>query len=192
VPAWHPNLRIEASLPDTKVVRTAFFINGAAIFVTIGLLLVLGHREWSLHEVTKQIADLQRQIDRDRVESARGVSMYQDFKNEEAKVAEVNDFVHSKAVCSVIVMRLGQITPKRIALDSIDIRSTGVMLRATVKGAPDHASGDASAYEKQLRSDKVLGPMFKDVNLLNMRRNASSGRLAIEVQCEFAKEGGGN
>ena len=31
VPAWHPNFRDYEKLPDVKVVRTAFFINAAAI-----------------------------------------------------------------------------------------------------------------------------------------------------------------
>jgi hypothetical protein len=53
----------------------------------------------------------------------------------------------------------------------LDFKDTGVSIKATVKGAPDRASGDASAYEKQLRADKVLGPLFADVNLLTMRRN---------------------
>ena len=33
VPAWHPNFRNYEKLPDLKVVRTAFFVNGAAIFM---------------------------------------------------------------------------------------------------------------------------------------------------------------
>lgn len=185
VPAWHPNLRIAESLPDTKVVRTAFFINGAAIFFAIALLLVLGHREWSLHEVHKQIADLQRNIDRDKKESAAGVAMYGEFKLEEAKTNEVADFIASKPRPSEILLRLGQITPKKIAFDMIDIKANGVTIRATVKGAPDRASGDASAYEKLLRADKVLGALFSDVNLLTMRKNATNGRLVIDVLCEF-------
>ena len=39
MPPWHPNLRNFARLPDTKVVRTAFFINGASVFIALGLLL---------------------------------------------------------------------------------------------------------------------------------------------------------
>lgn len=187
VPAWHPNLRIAESLPDTKVVRTAFFVNGAAILVAIALLLYLGHQEWSLHEVHKQISDLQRDIDRDKRESAAAVRLYGDFKAEEAKTIEVSQFVSSKPLLSEIILRLGQITPKKIAFDSLDFRGTGVSIKATVKGAPDRASGDASAYEKQLRSDKVLGPMFSDVNLLTMRRNAVNGRLVIEILCNFNK-----
>ena len=69
-------------------------------------------------------------------------------------------------------------------MDMIDFKETGVSIRATVKGAPDRASGDASAYEKQLRTDKVLGPMFGEVNL-SMNRNTATGRLVIEIFCEY-------
>ena len=37
VPAWHPNLRNVENLPDTKVVRTAFFVNGFAMLVAVSL-----------------------------------------------------------------------------------------------------------------------------------------------------------
>jgi len=184
VPAWHPNLRIVEQLPDTKVVRTAFFVNGLAAVIAA---LYLGHQEWKLHGVNKEIADWQSQIDQDKKQSQDFVALYGDFKLEEAKTSEVADFMTSKPIVSAIVLRLGEMTPKKIAFDGLDFKDTGVSIKATVKGAPDRASGDASAYEKQLRADKVLGPMFSDVNLLTMRRNTSSGRLVIEIFCAFKK-----
>jgi hypothetical protein len=187
VPAWHPNLRIVENLPDTKVVRTAFFVNGAAMLVAIALALYLGIQEWKLHEVNKQIADWQRQIDRDKKQSADAVALYGDFKMEEAKTNEVEDFVASKPVISEIILRLGAITPKKIALDGLDFKDGGFNIRATIKGAPERASGDVSAFEKQLRIDKVLGPMFSAVNLLTDRRNTTTGRLVIEIFCEYKK-----
>lgn len=189
VPAWHPNLRIVENLPDTKVVRTAFFVNGFAMLVAVSLALYLGIQEWKLHEVNKQIADWQRQIDRDKKDSAEKVALYQDFKLEEAKTKEVADFVASKPVISAIILRLGAITPKKVALDGLDFKDGGFNIRATIKGAPDRASGDVSAYEKQLRVDKVLGPMLNAVNLLTDRRNTTTGRLVIEIFCEYKKEG---
>jgi hypothetical protein len=115
------------------------------------------------------------------------VKLYGDFKTEEAKTLEVADFVTSKPIISAIVLRLGLVTPKKIAFDLLYFTDSGFTLKATVKGAPDRASGDASAYEKQLRADSVLGPMFETVNLLTMRRNATSGRLVIEIQCDYKK-----
>jgi hypothetical protein len=187
VPAWHPNLRNVAELPDTKVVRTAFFVNGAAMLIAISIGLYFGYGEWKLFEVDKQIATWQHDIDRDRRESEAAVALYGDFKVEESKVDEVTDFVASKPAISVIVLRLAAITTKRIAFDGLGIRDTGVTIRATVKGAPDRASGDVSAYERQLRTDKVLGPMFRTVTLLNPRRDAATIRLVIEILCEFMK-----
>ena len=189
VPAWHPNLRIVKNLPDTKVVRTAFFVNGAAALVVIILALYLGHEEWRLHGVRREIADWQTQIDTHKKESQDALALYADFKTEEAKTSEVASFVASKPVLSEIILRLGAMTPKKIALDALNFQDTGLSIKATVKGAPDRASGDASAYEKQLRSDSVLGPMFTEVNLLTMRR-ATNGRLVIEIFCSFKKDKG--
>jgi hypothetical protein len=187
VPAWHPNLRNAALLPDTKVVRTAFFINGAAMLVAISVALYFGYGEWKLYEVNKQVATWQHDIDRDRKQSEEAVALYGEFKAEEAKADEVADFVASKPVISEIILRLAQITTKRIAFDSLEFKDTGITVRATVKGAPDRASGDASAYERQLRTDKKLGPMFGAVNLLSMKRNTTNGRLVIDIFCEYKK-----
>jgi len=187
VPAWHPNLRIVENLPDTKVVRTAFFVNTTATVVTIVLALVLGHEEWKLHGVNREISDWQTQIDTKKKESQDMVALYADFKAEEAKTSEVATFQVSKPVISEIVLRLSAMTPKKIALDALNFEDSGLSIRATVKGAPDRASGDATAYEKQLRADNVLGPMFTDVNLLTMRRNPTTGRLVIEIFCAFKK-----
>ncbi len=187
VPAWHPNLRNVEQLPDTKVVRTAFFVNGAAMLVAITVALYFGYGEWKLYEVNKQIATWQRDIDRDKTESEQAVALYSKFKVEESKVQEIGDFVTSKPIISGIVMRLAQVTSKRIAFDSMDFKDTGITLRATVKGAPDRASGDVSAYERQLRTDKVLGPMFKSVTLFNPKRDPLTNRLVIEIFCEFKK-----
>jgi hypothetical protein len=187
VPAWHPNLRNAAELPDTKVVRTAFFVNGAAVLVAISAALYFGYGEWKLFEVDKQIAAWQHDIDRDHKESEAAVALYGDFKTEEAKVAEVADFVASKPAISSIVLRLSAITSKRIAFDGLNFKDTGITIRATVKGAPDRASGDVSAYERLLRTDKVLGPMFRSVTLLNPMRDPTTNRLLIEIFCEYKK-----
>jgi hypothetical protein len=186
-PAWHPNLRIAEQLPDTKVVRTAFFINGIAALIVVVVALFVGREEWTLHGVRKEIFEWQRTIDVDKKESQDFVTLYGQFKAEQAKTSEVTDFVASKPALSEIILRLGAITPKKIAFDALDFKDTGVTIKATVKGAPEPGAGIASAYEKQLRSDKVLGPMFSDVNLLGMVKNPVTNRLTIQIFCAYKK-----
>lgn len=192
VPAWHPNFRNYEKLPDIKVVRTAFFVNGAAIFVAIGLLLYFGFQEWQLHVLNSQVADWQRQIDRDKPGSDQNVALYKKFQAEETKINEVDAFLKSKPITSDLILHLGQTLPNNIALDNFDLRETGLSLRLTVRGAPEAAAGYATAYLDQLRNDKELSH-FDDFKATSSSRNASSGRLAVELFLRLkpanAKEG---
>jgi hypothetical protein len=80
VPAWHPNFRSYEKLPDIKPVRTAFFVNGAAVSITLALGIYCGMQEWQLHGLSMQKEDLQRQIVRDKSNSDRAVALYKKFQ----------------------------------------------------------------------------------------------------------------
>jgi hypothetical protein len=188
VPAWHPNFRNFEKLPDTKVVRTAFFINVFAITVTLVLMLYVGSREWELHVLRMQIADKQQQIDRDQPGSEQAIALFKKYQAQEAKLNEINTFIKSKLIVSDLLVHLGQTLPKNIALDRFILNENGLTLAATVRGAPDQASGQATAYIEQLRSDKEL-KQFDEVTPTSSDRNPATGRITIEVFLHLKKEG---
>ncbi|HRI81274.1 MAG TPA: hypothetical protein PLF88_02475 [Opitutaceae bacterium] len=181
MPAWHPNFRNYEQLPDTKAVRTSFFINGGAITVALVLLVYFAVQELQLHSINAQVADWDAQIARDRPASNQAVTQFKQFQAEEAKIAEVTTFLSVRPVVSNLVLRVGQTLPANIALDAFDLRENTINLRATVRGSPDMASGYASQYVDQLRGDAILGPLLDDVALTNINRVPSTGRLAIEI-----------
>src|SRR5687767_12813619 len=104
VPAWHPNFRNFEKLPDTKVVRTAFFVNFAAITLALAAVVYFGLQEWRLRGVQAQVALVQAQIDRDKKVSDQAVALFKKFQAEEAKILEVDTFVKSKPIVSEIMM----------------------------------------------------------------------------------------
>jgi len=181
VPAWHPNFRNFEKLPDTKVVRTAFFINGAAVAVALILLTYFGVHELQLHTLNNQIAEWDAQIDRDKRNSDLAVSQFKKFQAEEARLAEVSKFLGSRPVVSDLILRLGQTLPKNVAIDVFELKDRLLVLRCTVRGSSDQATGYATAYVDQVRDDPELGPKFESVNLTNLNRVAATGRLAIEI-----------
>lgn len=187
MPPWHPNLRNFARLPDTKVVRTAFFINGAFIFLALGLLLWFSYQEYKVHNLDRQIADWDRQIDRDKKDSDRFVALYTKFKEEQAKLNDVDSFIKSRPQVSLLLQRLAKTLPKDIALDAYEQQVAGVTLRGTVRGTPDEASGYASAYLDQLRADKVLGVYFDDFAYAGsgVSRNPQNRRLSLQLFLRF-------
>jgi hypothetical protein len=193
VPAWHPNFRNFQQLPDIKVVRTAFFVNGAAVFIALGLLVFLGQREYELHSLRSQIAAYQSLIDRDQAGSDQAKELYKKFQEQEKRINDVDAFTKSKPLVSEILLRLGETRPKNIALESIEVRAPEgnvpvpptIVLVGSVRGTSELASGEASAYQDLLKNDPVMGAKFEEVTVTSSTRDAGTGRLRIELTIKF-------
>ncbi len=180
VPAWHPNFRNYERLPDVKAVRTAFFINGVSITLVVALAAYFGFREWQLYSLGQQITQVQAQINRDKPTSDLALALYKKFQAEEARLAEVDTFVNSKPIVSTLLVRLAQTLPVNVALDSVELRDTGLTLRLSVKGDSAAASGYATAYLEQLRADKELSQFEEATFTSTPSRNPGTGRMAVE------------
>lgn len=180
LPAWHPNFRNYEKLPDVKVVRTAFFINGVSIFLASALLVFSGFREWQIRAVGSQIVDVQAQIDRNKAASDQAIALFRKFQADEARVTEIDTFLQSKPVVSGLLIRLAQTLPKDVAFDTFDLRENGLTLRLSVRGDAAAASGHATEYLEQLRGDKELSQFDQFTFTSTPTRNPATGRMAVE------------
>src|SRR5262245_41483018 len=122
--SWHPNFRNYEKLPDVKVVRTAFFINGAAILAAVSLLTYFCFKEWQLRVLDTQIAEADRQITRDKALSEQAIVLFRKFQTEETKVKEVEGFVKSMPSVSAMIMHLGRTLPPNIAFDDVELKES--------------------------------------------------------------------
>jgi hypothetical protein len=185
-PLWHPNFRNFERLPDTKVVRTTFFVNTAAIAITIGLLLWFGYREYHIYDLGVQIADAQKQIDNNARQNREAIRLSKVFSDEEVKLAELVAFRHSAISPAELILILGQTLPREVSIESIDARlgdanAATLVLRGLVAGTPDQASGAASSYVDGLRAHAQLSKIFGSITLTNLNRDSRSGFLAFEI-----------
>ena len=185
VPAWHPNFRNYEKLPDIKVVRTAFFINAAAIAIALALAIYTGMQEWRLRGINAEIAEAEKRIERDKRGSDQAVALFKKFQAEEAKINEVDAFLKSKPSVAKLLLHLGRTLPPNIALDNFDLREGGLALRMSVRGTPEVASGYAEAYLQQLSADKELA-QFDDFKFTSApARNPSTNRMTVEFFLRF-------
>lgn len=182
VPAWHPDFRNFEQLPDIKVVRTAFYTNGIAVVIALMMLFWLGYREYQLHDLSRQVAVWQRQIDRDRKTSTIAVGQYKKFQAEALRVTEVENFIKSKPIFSEIVLHLAETLPASVAIDGLDFRDLTLNFRGTIRGTPDLASGYASTYLQQLKADSFFIERFGEITLAGLTPNPQSGRLQFEIK----------
>lgn len=182
VPAWHPNFRNVEKLPDIKVIRTSFFVNGTAITIALALATYFAIDQWQLYNLKSQIADAEARIERDQKTSSAAKGLFTKFQAEETKLAEVEAFINARPATSPLFLRLVQTAPaENIALDTIDLRNDGLALRFTVRGRTETAIGRANAYLEKLRADPELTALFDEIRFASAPApNPTNGRVSAE------------
>lgn len=189
-PLWHPNFRNYEKLPDTKVVRTTFFINVTAITVAASLLIFVGYREFRVRELNLQIQETQMVIEKNTKENAEAIRLSKIFDEEAKKLESVSAFTKVVMPPSEFVILLGRTLPKEVQIESADLRYSGAsgdqcVLRGLVAGSKDEASGLASNYEKILRTSPLFGGRFESVNTASLNPDPAGGFLRFEIVIKF-------
>ncbi|HUJ42860.1 MAG TPA: hypothetical protein VLW52_04545 [Opitutaceae bacterium] len=192
MPAWHPNFRNLERLPDTKVVRTQFFVNFAAIAVAAFFLLYFAIQEYRIKALSRQVADWQAQIDTNKKSSDQTLVLAKRFADEERKIGELNDFLKCRLVLTQFLLQIGNTLPPELAIDAVDVRAKavdprdmGVSLHGTVAGAREEAAGRANSYVDQLKQDRYFAEVFDDVSQKRLEPDQTSGRLNFELFLRF-------
>jgi len=189
VPAWHTNFRNFAVLPDTKLVRTSFFVNGLLVFVAIALVLAFAYQEYRLSDLRDQISVWQKQNDRNRPASNQALAVYKKFQTEERKINELNTFLKGQKLnFSDFIIRLSQTRPPGVVLVNIEYRENGATIKCYAQGVSEQATGAASAYEKQLKDDPEINAHFHSITMSNnIIRDTQAGRLFFEIILNFSQ-----
>jgi hypothetical protein len=179
---WHPNFRNFAQLPDTKVVRTSFFVNGVAIFAALAVILFFAYQEYTLSVLSTQIQEWEQKIETQKKGSQDAVALFRKFQEEQAFASDVDAFLQSEGILySDFVAHLGASLPKHVALMLIEYNAGGVNLKGVVQAEPDSATGIASSYEKQLKDDPVIAKAFPAVDLTTLVRDPQNGQLVFQI-----------
>jgi hypothetical protein len=191
-PLWHTNFRDFERLPDTKVVRTTFFINTAAIAVAIGMLLWVGYREYSIHNLAVQISEANAQIEANKKQNAEALRLSKAFLDEQKKLTDAAAFMKVPMAPLEFVDLIGQTLPKNISIDHADARATDLktplfQIRGRVAGSPDQASGVTSSYVDMLRADDRFNKVFDPITLNRLDRDVAGG-MVFEITLTIKKK----
>jgi hypothetical protein len=183
---WHTNFRNFERLPDTKVVRTNFFIITVAVGITLGLLLWLGYREYHIFSLGEQIAEGQKVIDSNAKQNNEALRLSRIFADEQRKLNEAQAFRSTPITPFEYIILLGKTLPKEISIESLDARMSvpggpTFVLKGLMAGTPDQASGLASSYVDMLLHDPNWNTIFDQITLTNLTRDSRSGFLAFEI-----------
>jgi len=185
-PVWHPNFRNYERLPDTKVVRTTFFINAASIAVAALLLLLVAKREYHIHELNQVVAQAEAEINSNQKQNNEAIRLSGIFADEQKKMADVEAFARTPLSPLDFVLQLGATLPKEIQIETADIRTgeplnSQCIIRGFVAGTKDQASGTVSAYLDTLRTAPKFSSAFDNVSLVSLNTDQRTGLLSFEI-----------
>ena len=193
-PLWHPNFRNFERLPDTKVVRTTFFINVTAITLAASLVILVGWREYRIRDLKGQIAETQAVIDKNTKENTEAIRLAKIFETEEKKITEASAFSQRALPPSAFILLLGSTLSREVQIESADMRFSGAsgdqcVLRGLVAGSKDEASGSASKYVESLRTTPAFGNIFESVRLASLNPDPTGVFLRFEIVLKFKPAG---
>ena len=118
--------------------------------------------------------------------SDAAVAKFRKFQEQEKRIKEVDEFLQARPSVAELVANLSKTLPVNVAIDRFELIQDRLTLRGTVRGSPDKASGYASGYVESLRAAPEFKTLFSEVNLTNLTRVPSTGRLSIEVVIKLA------
>jgi hypothetical protein len=166
------------------VVRTLFFVNFVAITIAVSLSVFFFYQEYRIKNLSRQVADWQSQIDINKSNAAQSVALAKKFADEEKKIAELGEFLKHRLVLTEFLLHLGSTLPADLAIDTMELRPTGVNLRGAASGSPEEASGRTLAYVEVIKQDKYFSGIFEDVSQ-DVRRDQGNVRLTFELFLRF-------
>jgi len=193
-PLWHPNFRNFERLPDTKVVRTTFFINVAAGVAAFAMVAVVGWRFFQVRNSQQQIAAAQTEIARNQKQNDEGLRLTKIFTDEDKKIAEAAAFVQVPIAPTELLLVLGRSLPKEIQVEFVDFAPNDptnprCLVRGLAAGTKDQASGSASAYVETLRTQPRLAEVFDTVKLNAINPDPATGALLFEIELRYKGKG---
>lgn len=185
--AWHLDFRQMDRLPDTKTVRTKFFVNVVAIAITSALLLYVGYGEWRMASLRSDLVSIEAQIGQIKPASEAAVKTYKLFQVEEKRFSDAYALLDGGFDYLAFMVNLGSILPPGIVISRIDYRGpgSGMTMAATLKGLDADASDRVAEFVAKLQQNAYNKNIFNSISLTNLVRNVSDGALVFELMFTF-------
>lgn len=185
--SWHPDFRDKATLPDTKTVRTKFFVHIVVIAVSAGLLLYIGFREFNISTLRSELAVIEEQVAANTKVSDAAVETYKKFQIEENRYKEAYALIQAPFRFPDFLIILGELLPPGARVTQVDYRGPGktILVTGTVKGLDAVAGDRAAEIVQKLQDEERFKSFFSTIVLTNLGRDPARGNLALEILFTF-------
>ena len=89
---WRPDFKIEATLPDIKIIRTDFAINAIVLVLVLVTGALLVQREYQSYLLRRSVGELEQQVNSNSAENTARLQKNSEFRKQARKIQELQQF----------------------------------------------------------------------------------------------------
>lgn len=181
MPHWHYDCRIEAELPENRVVgirfltTTGFVLTAAISFLVATWLL---YRDVTL---SYQITDWYQRISDARVQMRDIDEMRAEYDADCSRIEAAVDAMKRPYVVSSFLATLGHLLPEGMEVDDIESRDSGVVVRGIMKQSTEVASKTLGGFVKTLNADPEMSRLFSPIRLTSLTRRDDDNVIVYRI-----------
>lgn len=177
---WHVDCRLEAELPDDRVVSSRFLVNLPFGAVTLALAVFFGLEMSKDLSLRSFIADWSRRIADSRIQVAAIKQMQRDYTVLSAKIEMAHQLVWNRLFLYGFTSQLGRTRPDQMVINTIESTPTGVVVRGTLGESSETATQLIGQYVKQLSQDPEFKPLF-EITVTSFERDRNTDQQNFEI-----------
>ena len=181
---WHVDCRLEAELPDDRVVSSRFLVNLPFGAVTLGLLVLFGLNLSTDLSLRNFIADWSRRLSESRVQVAGIKQMQRDYAVVSAKIEQAHILVKNRLFVYNFLNELGRTRPDQMVVNSIESTGQSIVVRGTLGESSEKATLLIGQYVAQLSKNPELSSRF-EITVTSFERERGTDQQNFEVTFRF-------
>jgi Tfp pilus assembly protein PilN len=177
-PHWHPDFRIAETLPDIKVVRTAFLVNFLVVALALGLVGYFVFTELERSALETELAETAERIAGLQPADRKAISLNKTFKTKQTLPEDLLRFYQTAYEVVPMVEAISQAIPDNVLLTTLSVDNKNLIEE---KGRRQFFRGRQGVIQLQ---GVLQGSSSQDVSQIIELRNQLEALPVLEGKIE--------
>lgn len=193
-PNWHPNFRIESTLPDTRAIHTNFVLKAVVYTAVLVITIFVLQREYQAYLLRQRISGLEQQVQSAASADRLRLDKSEQFSKLALNVVELQRFFKAPLVAHESIVELASIKPEGLTFTRLILAESIVRIKQGKNSTAQvtfnlSISGDVqdlpvlTQFKRELEESKLLNPSGYKISIEEtiQQRDAETGIIPFKL-----------
>lgn len=191
---WHPDFKIESTLPDTRMIRTHFMAKIAVYTAILIVLVFVLRQEYQVYTLRQEISGLEQQIQNASSADLARLKKSEQFRELALNVKELQRFFRVPLMAHDSIVELALTKPEGLAFTRLALSERVVQIKVGRSSKSQVAyqlniSGNVddlpvlTQFKRSLEESRILNPFGYTVNISEdiEQRDVNTGIVSFQL-----------